>query len=120
MSHVSYLSNLTPERFGKTVKRMVKTIAEKFPTATVLAGRGLSGSMIIPTLAAKLKLQWAIARKEKTHSDFKVEASEVEGDVEGKAYIVFVDDLIDTGNTYRQVKKQIKMKYAKDDVKVVF
>jgi len=120
MSHVSYLSNLTPDKFNATVERMVKLIKEHYPTANVLAGRGLSSSMIIPALAAKLKLQWAIVRKGKTHSDYKVEVSERQCDKDGKAYVVLVDDLIDTGNTYRRVKKAVRSKYNDINVEAVF
>jgi len=120
MSHVSYLSNLTPDKFNATVERMVKLIKEHYPTANVLAGRGLSSSMIIPALAAKLKLQWAIVRKGKTHSDYKVEVSERQCDKDGKAYVVLVDDLIDTGNTYRRVKKTVRSKYNEINVEAVF
>jgi phosphoribosylpyrophosphate synthetase len=120
MSHVCYLSNLTPERFDKTVKRMVKLIRENYPTANVLAGRGLSSSMIIPTLAAKMKLEWAIVRKGKTHSDYKVEVSHRQCDGDGKTYVVLVDDLIDSGNTYRRVKQAVRSKYNEVKVEAVF
>ena len=129
--HVSYLSDLVPEKFNQTVCKLSKLIKQHFPTVDVIAGRGLSGSMIIPTLAAKMKLQWAIVRKGKTHSDFKVEVSKVDFKVkvsEVAPYkrsnkttnVVFVDDLIDSGNTYKVVKKQVESKYAQSHIDVVF
>lgn len=120
MSHVCYLSKLTPDKFDATIERLVQIIKENCPTANVLAGRGLSSSMIIPTLAAKMKLQWAIVRKGKTHSNYKVEVSERQCDKDGKTYVVLVDDLIDTGNTYRRVKKAVRSKYAEINVEAVF
>lgn len=120
MSHVCYLSKLTPDKFDATVERLVAIIKENCPTANVLAGRGLSSSMIIPALAAKMKLQWAIVRKGKTHSDYKVEVSERQCDKDRKTYVVLVDDLIDTGNTYRRVKKAVRSKYRDVKIEAVF
>ena len=50
MSHVSYLSNLTPDKFNATVERMVKLIKEHYPTANVLAG----GAILISSVGVSL------------------------------------------------------------------
>lgn len=128
-SHVSYLGNLTPKMFNNTIKRMVNLIKVNYPNVNVLAGCGLSGSMIIPALAAKLKIEWAIVRKDKddSHSDIKTELSALEAGNKGVKVndsfitnIVFIDDLIDTGKTYKKVKRAVKAKYAKICVDAVF
>lgn len=98
MSHVTYLNRLTPAKFNDTVERMAALIQDKFPACNTIFGRGLSSTMLLPALAAKLNVEWAIVRKDKnTHSSHKVEASKWRDDV----CAVFVDDLIDSGESFR-------------------
>ena len=119
--HINYLDKLVPETFNTTVTKLSKLIKRHYPAVNVIAGRGLSGSMIIPALAAKMKLQWAIVRKESSHSDYKVEVSNIKvGKRNKKVYIVVVDDLIESGKTYKTVKKQVTSKYAMVGIGTVF
>ena len=99
MSHTSYLSPLTPRNFKNTVARLVECIKAHFPTATLVMGRGLSGTMVVPAVAAELGIDWAITRKDKgdNHASYKTEASAWPGQTRA----VFVDDLIDTGESFR-------------------
>ncbi len=103
-SHVGYLGPLTPKEFPKTVKRVAAMIKAKFPHANMIAGRGLSGAMVLPAIAAKLKCDWAIVRKDGSHSSYKVEASHWHAENS----IVFVDDLIDTGTTLHAVESAVR------------
>ena len=126
-SHICYLANLTPKMFNITIKRLADLIKVHYPTVNVLAGTGLSGSMVIPALAAKLKLEWAIARKDKSHSYMNTEVSLLKAGNKGVKVndsfitnVVFVDDLIDTGKTYKTVKKNLKERYSHICVDVVF
>lgn len=111
MSHVHYLSKLTPANFAKTVSRMANLIKRKFPTCNAICGRGFSGSMLIPALAARLKVDWIVVRKEKSHSSYSVEAS----DYPINPQVVFVDDIIDSGASYRETvlkiadRREVKM-----------
>jgi orotate phosphoribosyltransferase len=98
--HASYLSALTPKQFKKTVQSMAALIRLHFPKVNILIGRGLSGSMLIPALAVELECDWAIQRKgENNHSCFTIEISELPE----TARAVFVDDLIDSGETFAKV-----------------
>lgn len=110
MSHVSYLKRLTPARFNDTVESMAALIRDKFPTCNMIFGRGLSSTMLLPALAAKLNVEWAVVRKgERTHSSYKVEASKWREHTR----TVFVDDLIDTGASYRSALAEAKKTFKK-------
>lgn len=62
-----------------------------------IVGTGLSGALVVPTLARELDKHWAIVRKEDgSHSD-----NMIEGAV-GRRWL-FVDDFVDSGATVRRV-----------------
>lgn len=99
---VEYLKKGFYERemnFTKAVNALKKV---KFDT---IVCAGVSGMIFAPTLAYLLKKQLVIVRKSKAghHSDRLIEANCSEETV-GKC--VFVDDLIDTGETWRRVVKK--------------
>ena len=104
--HASYLSRLTPKRFPATLRQASKYIRQNFPSCNLLVGRGLSGAMVVPALAARMGLEWAMVRKaDRSHSKLKVEISGMPAD---GARIVIVDDLICSGNTVKEIIKQMK------------
>jgi hypoxanthine phosphoribosyltransferase len=72
----------------------------KFDT---MIGTGLSGALVIPRLAAEFDAHWFIVRKEKdgSHSSYVGEGSI------GKRWL-FVDDLIDSGETLKRVQLAVK------------
>ncbi len=111
--HVGYLSNLTPNKFNKTVREMARLIKSEFPGCNALMGRGISGLMIVPVLAAKLKVEWMLVRKAKSHSDFKAEVSKWRQDTK----VVFVDDLIDTGASCRESLDVIESLFRRHEEK---
>lgn len=105
MSHASYLDKLVPAKFTKTVTAMTKLIKAEFPECNMIIGRGVSGAMLIPALAARLKVEWAIARKnDDSHSSYHCEASEWPK----YPQVVFVDDLIDSGSTFKETKQSME------------
>jgi len=67
-----------------------------------LIGTGLSGALVVPTLARLMGKYWAIVRKPSdiNHSDMPIE-----GEV-GRKW-VFVDDFVETGQTLQLVKYKI-------------
>jgi hypothetical protein len=67
-----------------------------------LVGTGMSGALIIPKLAEAFRCYWAIVRKP---GDGSHSCRTVEGSI-GRRW-VFVDDLIDSGKTYRRVVEAI-------------
>lgn len=67
-----------------------------------MVGMGLSGALVIPSLARLLGKHWLIVRKDDdgSHSDRLVEGSL------GRRWI-FVDDLVDRGGTIRKVHERV-------------
>lgn len=98
MSHASYLSGLCPKKFKSTLATLASGIKANFPNCNLIIGRGFSGAMIVPALAQKLKVEWALSRKEDdSHSWFDCEVS----DWPKAPRVVFIDDLIESGKTVR-------------------
>lgn len=101
-THACYLAELTPAKFPATLRRISTLILREYPDCNMVAGTGLSGVMLLPALAAKLKIEWAIVRKMKddSHSALDVEISKMP---ENGPRIVIIDDLVSTGSTARKV-----------------
>jgi len=100
----SYLEPIITNR-AATLSRAYATLVDKdFDT---LVGRGLSGALIIPELASILGKRWAVVRKpgDSNHREYAVEGTI------GKRWI-FVDDVISTGATYRDVHRQVDNAYV--------
>lgn len=68
-----------------------------------MVGTGLSGALIVPTLARALDKYWLIVRKPDDHSHAGIPA---EGTL-GERWI-FVDDFIQSGKTRRRVIETVK------------
>lgn len=97
MRHTEYLTNaFRPHYLESEFKRLVP--ADSFD---LLVGTGLSGTLALATLRARLGVEIAILRKDRddTHSRYKLEST---ADPEGARWI-FVDDLIDMGDTRARV-----------------
>lgn len=67
-----------------------------------LIGTGLSGTLVVPTMARALDVRWAIVRKEDEQSHA---STGIEGEI-GTRWL-FVDDFIASGNTYRRVRAAV-------------
>jgi adenine/guanine phosphoribosyltransferase-like PRPP-binding protein len=66
-----------------------------------LVGRGLSGTIVVPSVALKLGWPFIIVRKDHSHS-----CMEAEGEVDFRRYI-FVDDFISSGCTFCTVNDEM-------------
>lgn len=108
-SLVSYLHPLwTPSAMAETIAK-AKTILEPIEFDTVV-GTGLSGSLFGLTLAHTMDKNLLIIRKPgaKSHSHRRAEGTL------GKRWI-FVDDLVDTGETLCRVKGEV-LKFRRLDI----
>jgi adenine/guanine phosphoribosyltransferase-like PRPP-binding protein len=114
MSHASYLSKIFDRKEqNKTVlevKNIIKTKQLKFDGFVVT---GVSGITMGSILSRLLKKELVIVRKvgDGTHSSYIVENYKHD-----KSYI-FLDDLIASGKTYKNVKKMI---YACDSKRYLY
>ncbi len=106
MSHVSYLHGLTPKNWNKTLEELALKITLHHEGCNIIAGRGMSGAMIVPALAHRLNVDWCIVRKtiHDCHSGFRAEAS----NWPDSPKIVFVDDIVDSGTTFRETVRSVK------------
>ena len=75
-----------------------------------IIGTGLSGALVVPTLARALGKKWAIIRKP---DDGAHTTEEFEGEI-GKRWI-FVDDFIATGNTRDRARRAVEHIAARYD-----
>jgi adenine/guanine phosphoribosyltransferase-like PRPP-binding protein len=66
-----------------------------------MIGTGLSGTLVVPTLARILRKHWAIVRKEASPHTSKM----VEGEI-GDRWL-FVDDFVSSGATLRRVQAAV-------------
>jgi adenine/guanine phosphoribosyltransferase-like PRPP-binding protein len=80
-----------------------------------LVGTGLSGALVVPTLARALHKKWLIVRKD---NDSSHAYNQVEGDL-GRRWM-FVDDLIATGSTRQRVKDAVRDFAADADFKTTY
>lgn len=89
----------------KTLKKLIKKIEKSNLSFDAIAFTGLSGVLIGPFLAEKLKKEIIICRKkgDSSHCDMRIERNE--GEI--NKYII-VDDLIDVGDTVRRIVGEIK------------
>lgn len=105
------------DKMDKTMKRhsdyfsrafgSIETIADEMLEEVqsvefdTMVGTGLSGTLVVPTLARAFGTYWAIVRKENSpHSSYLIE-----GEIGHKW--LFVDDIIDSGSTLKRVKEAI-------------
>lgn len=99
MDVVSTLSeNYFPAAFGD-LSEMANWMRDRLGDLEydTIIGTGLSGALVVPTLARELDKHWAIVRKE----DGSHSSNMVEGTV-GRRWL-FVDDFVDSGATMRRV-----------------
>lgn len=87
------------DRIIKSFERCwVNRIRQCVPLVDTLIGTGFSGSLVVPVLARKFRLNFALLRKEKEKN---TSIRTVEGKI-GRAWI-FIDDLTDTKATWHHV-----------------
>jgi adenine/guanine phosphoribosyltransferase-like PRPP-binding protein len=98
----------------KYIRNAVKTLKEidKLTPFDTIAFCGISGCLIGPLLAIRLKKEMIVVRKPR---DDRHSSYEVEGNADVKNYII-VDDLISSGDTMRHVKSSITKELSKSAV----
>jgi adenine/guanine phosphoribosyltransferase-like PRPP-binding protein len=92
-------------QFTKTINKLAIRIQSfrKKHRIEAIAFTGVSGSAVAYPLSYKLKIPLICVRKGTSHY-----GSPYEGREDVKRYII-VDDLIETGNTIRKIKKTVKI-----------
>jgi hypoxanthine phosphoribosyltransferase len=108
--HADYLNKLIPtDKLAKTA-RLAKIALKQFDYDAI-ACRGVSGLLIAPMMAVRLKKSLLVVRKpgENNHS-----GRMVEGDAAAKRYII-LDDFTDSGETAKAIKRAID-KFAPEAV----
>lgn len=111
----SYLKNLRPEYFNRTVYHLGQTIRENAPNCNIVYGRGTSSGLVLAAVAAHLGVGWAFVRKEglnNNHASYAIEVA-LQDFTCKKLTAVFVDDLVDTGESYLTCKAALE-KFCKD------
>lgn len=106
----SYLAEtLSPASRRDTVRRVVRAIKKSKIEFDAIAFRGMSGALIAPLVADKLDKSVILVRKKEdnTHSSYKIET-----DNEKITRYIIVDDLISSGATMREIRKQIALEGA--------
>lgn len=100
----TYLSCiLTPNTLERIVEDTYEVLKRHKNEFDAIAFRGMSGAMVAPQVAVKLKKSLLMVRKgEDCHS-----YSAVEGEFDIKSYVI-VDDLVDTGKTIQTIINSIK------------
>lgn len=103
----SYLrSSLNSLDRKNVIKKLITNIKRAKLIFDAVAFTGMSGALIAPDIADKLKKQLILVRKkDKKHSCY-----DVEGYYGGSKYII-IDDGISSGDTIKYIKKQIKEAY---------
>lgn len=91
----------------KMLRAMIKKSGIEFDTVVC---RGISGCLVVPTLADSLRKPFLLIRKE---GDGNHSGLLFEGHAEVQKFII-VDDLIDTGNTIRAILSAMKEGNSKD------
>lgn len=103
--HTVYLNEaLGLKQRKQTVKKLCECIKKSGIKFDSIAFTGMSGALIAPLVAYKLKKNLVMVRKpsDKNHSSMTVEAENV-----GKRYII-IDDLIFSGKTIINLVKTVK------------
>lgn len=97
--HTGYLSHAMgdPDDMVAAARYALKNV--KFDT---MVGTGLSGALVVPIIARAMGKHWMLIRKpnDGSHSSYRAE-----GKLDRRW--IFVDDLIDSGDTLRRVLDQV-------------
>lgn len=98
---IDYLHLPFSRDFDKKVEELANHLKERGVDFDTMVGTGLSGALVIPTLARKMGKFFFIVRKDETTHSTKSGEGRI-----GRKWI-FVDDLVYSGATHRRVRKAI-------------
>lgn len=109
MSCGYFKSLLVPRARCRIIRECVAAIRTHCPHAEAVAFTGVSGSLIGPPVADRLRLPMIVVRKlgASTHSNGGNGPRRVEGCYTAPSYVV-VDDFVETGNTIRTIRHEIR------------
>lgn len=97
--HQNYMSRAFEDIETIRDQMVITTKDLKYDT---LVGTGLSGALVVPSLARLMGLHWAIVRKsDGTHSN-----NTIEGEI-GRRWL-FVDDGLESGRTLKRVMDEVR------------
>lgn len=85
----------------------VKKLESYTPGFEAIAFRGMSGAIIAPEIAGKLRKKVILVRKKEIRDHQSHSSRMVEGWLGGMRYII-VDDLINSGNTVKTIQDEIR------------
>lgn len=97
--HTNYMSRAFGDIENIRDNMVEATKGLKYDT---LVGTGLSGSLVVPSLAREMGLHWAIVRK----SDGSHSNNRIEGEI-GQRWL-FVDDVVASGQTKQRVRDVVE------------
>lgn len=98
--HANYMEKAFADDLSPIIENFLDAASIHNPDTII--GTGLSGTLIVPTIARALGLKWAIVRKD---NDGSHSINKVEGDI-GTRWM-FVDDFVSSGDTLRRVKTEV-------------
>jgi adenine/guanine phosphoribosyltransferase-like PRPP-binding protein len=104
--HADYLGRAFSESLDPMAERLRDILADAANgpgTVDTFVGTGLSGALVVPTLARALGRHWAIVRKQ----DGSHSSRTVEGAI-GERWL-FIDDFIEGGATLRRVREAVTL-----------
>jgi len=96
----------------KVVDLAVRVLTPKKDEYDVLVGTGVSGSLLLTTLAYLLQVRFVVIRKGKSgHSNALIEGQLMAGD-----RCLFIDDFISTGETKRTLIRVLRSEAKKNNI----
>jgi len=100
---------LNGDDVADAVERMHKVVQAEGLKPDILVCTGLSGMSVTPWLASKMGIGYAVVRKQGETSHSGEVSLTSTWDIKGRDLdYMWVDDLIDSGATYRWVRDQVK------------
>lgn len=112
----SYLKNaMDSKQLPTLIRQLKKNIHESGVEFNAIAFRGMSGALVAPLLALRMKKGLIVCRK----SSEQAHAGPVEGHLQGGGYII-VDDFKASGRTICSIDKVIQDWWARECIAQVF
>ena len=111
-----YLKSVTTQKnWRKSITRLLKGIRESSLDFDSVVFAGMSGALVAPTIAGRLRKSILMVRKagDQNHGGYRLE-----GNPDTRNYII-IDDLIASGDTIRHMMKTIKANDFTRDAKCV-
>jgi adenine/guanine phosphoribosyltransferase-like PRPP-binding protein len=123
--HASWLETLVdPKLLNKRADFLIGELEKdkKLYEINALVVRGISGAVMGGIVSSITGIPLVIVRKEKSHSGYDVEYDDYLLDEEKPTNYVIIDDLINSGDTMKEIVKAIKSKthFEKANLKKIY